>query len=63
MEVALGSFALVNSTGTIIAFGWASSLLYRRTTIKEMLALTVFWALVVAGWVNFVAIAIKVGAV
>jgi hypothetical protein len=63
MAVALSAIALVMSTGTIIAFGWTSSLLYRQTSIKELLAITALWALVVAGWLNFVALAIKAGAV
>ena len=61
--MALGAFALVNATGTMLAFGWTSTLLYRRTTIRELMAITALWALVTFGWLNFAAVAIKVGAV
>jgi hypothetical protein len=57
MAFVLSAFAIVLATGTIVAFGWTSSLLYRQTSIKELLALTTLWALVVAGWLQFVALA------
>jgi hypothetical protein len=57
MELVLSIFVIVVAMGTVLAFGWTSSLLYRRTSVRELIAITTLWALVVGGWVNFVAIA------
>jgi hypothetical protein len=57
MAFALGIFALVMSSGTILAFSWTVLLLCRRTSVRELIAITALWALVVAGWINFIAMA------
>jgi hypothetical protein len=44
------------ATGTITAFAWTASILFCRTSVMELIALTTLWALVVAGWLNFIAL-------
>ena len=56
MELASSTFVLVIATGTTTAFLWTAAILFRRTTLRELIGVTALWALVVSGWLNFAAL-------